>query len=201
MVHRATPQRLSAFSDGVFAVLITVLVLELRPPEQPTFKALLSLWPTWLSYAVSYLFIAIVWTNHHYLLRYATEATPRLLWFNFAHLFSMSLLPLSTAWMAVSELAPQPVAFYAAVFFLVNATYVLLIWELIDRTLAQKVSPRVRRIMHLRSIATLCLFGVAAVVALKYPLVGLGICIACLIVYLKPEPPTARNRISRSARK
>ena len=201
MVHRATPQRLSAFSDGVFAVLITVLVLELRPPEQPTFKALLSLWPTWLSYAVSYLFIAIVWTNHHYLLRYATEATPRLLWFNFAHLFSMSLLPLSTAWMAVSELAPQPVAFYAAVFFLVNATYVFLIWELIDRTPAEEVSPRVRRIMHLRSITTLCLFGVAAVVALKYPLVGLGICIACLIVYLKPEPPTARNRISRSARK
>jgi hypothetical protein len=55
--------------------------------------------------------IAIVWTNHHYLVRYATEANLRLLWFNFAHLFSMSLLPLSTAWMANSELAPQPVAF------------------------------------------------------------------------------------------
>ena len=126
VLHRATPERLSAFSDGVFAVLITVLVLELRPPELPTFKALLLLWPTWLSYAVSYLFIAIVWTNHHHLMRYATEATPRLLWFNFAHLFSVSLLPLSTAWMAVSRLAPQPVAFYAAVFFLVNATYVCL---------------------------------------------------------------------------
>jgi len=99
------------FSDGVFAVLITVLVLELRPPELPTFKALLSLWPTWLSYAVSYLFIAIVWANHHHLMRYATETTPRLMWFNFAHLFSVSLLPLSTAWMAVSKLAPQPVAF------------------------------------------------------------------------------------------
>lgn len=106
MLRRATPERLSAFSDGVFAVLITVLVLELRPPAQPTFAALLALWPTWLSYAVSYLFIAIVWANHHYLIRYAGEATPRLLWFNFAHLFSMSLLPLSTAWMAVSELAP-----------------------------------------------------------------------------------------------
>ena len=77
---RATPERLSMFSDGVFAVLITVLVLDLRPPELPTFKALLLLWPTWLSYAVSYLFIAIVWTNHHHLLRYATEATPRLMW-------------------------------------------------------------------------------------------------------------------------
>jgi uncharacterized membrane protein len=192
VLHRATPERLSALSDGVFAVLITVLVLELRPPELPTYKALLILWPTWLSYAVSYLFIAIVWTNHHYLMRYATEATTRLLWFNFAHLFSMSLLPLSTAWMAVSELAPQPVSFYAFVFFLVNATYICLIWELIDRT-----SGRVGRIMHIRAVITLCLFGTAAVVALKYPLVGLGICICCLIFYLKPEPPGAGSQKSR----
>lgn len=196
LLHRATPERLSALSDGVFAVLITVLVLELRPPDLPTFKALLQLWPRWLSYAVSYLFIAIVWTNHHYLMRYATEATHRLLWFNFAHLFSMSLLPLSTAWMAVSELAPEPVAFYAMVFFLVNATYICLIWELIDRAPVDAVSPTVRRIMHVRSGATLCLFGVAAAVALKYPLVGLGICICCLIVYLKPDPPRVRKQIS-----
>jgi uncharacterized membrane protein len=197
ILRKATPERLSAFSDGVFAVLITVLVLELRPPELPTFKALLLLWPTWFSYAVSYLFIAIVWTNHHYLLRYAAEATPRLLWFNFAHLFSMSLLPLSTAWMAVSELSPQPVAFYAAVFFLVNATYICLIWELIDRNPVYDVSPKVRRIMRFRAIATLCFFGAAAVVALKYPLAGLGICICCLIVYLKPDPPEAWKQISQ----
>src|SRR6184192_897777 len=186
MIRKTTPERLSFFSDAIFAVLITVLVLELRPPERPTFEALLERWPTWLSYAVSYLFIAIVWANHHYLLRYATEATPRLMWFNFAHLFSVSLLPFSTAWMAVSELAPQPVAFYAAVFFLVNATYICLIWELIGTV--DDVSPRVRRIMRFRSIATLCLFGVAAAVALKYPRVGLGICCCCLIVYLKPDP-------------
>src|SRR5919198_2425553 len=146
VLRRATPDRLSAFSDGVFAVLITVLVLDLRPPEHPTFKALLLLWPTWLSYAVSYLFIAIVWTNHHYLMRYATEASARLVWFNFAHLFSMSLLPLSTAWMAVSKLAPQPVAFYAAVFFLVNVTYVCLIWELIRESPAEGVAASVRRV-------------------------------------------------------
>jgi uncharacterized membrane protein len=180
---------LSAFSDGVFAVLITVLVLELHAPEEPTFAALLALWPTWLSYAVSYLFIAIVWANHHHLLRYAAEATPRLMWFNFAHLFSVSLLPLSTAWMARSELAPQPVAFYAAVFVLVNATYIALIVELVDRAPVRHAPHKVRRIMHIRSIATLCLFAVAAVVALKYPLAGLGICIGCLIVYLRPEAP------------
>ena len=198
-LRKATPERLGAFSDGVFAVLITVLVLDLRPPDVPTFKALLSLWPTWLSYAVSYLFIAIVWTNHHYLMRYAAEATPRLLWFNFAHLFSMSLLPLSplsTAWMAVSELAPQPVAFYAAVFFLVNATYICLIWELIDRTSVAEVSARVRKTMRFRSITTLCLLGAAAVVALYYPSIGLGICVCCLIVYLRPDPPEVGKRIS-----
>lgn len=189
VLRKATPERLSAFSDGVFAVLITVLVLELRPPEHPTFEALLSHWHTWLSYAVSYLFIAIVWINHHYLMRYAEEVTPRLLWFNFAHLFSMSLLPLSTAWMAVSRLAPQPVAFYAAVFFLVNATYICLIWELVDRSPAHEIPPAVRRVMRIRSLTTLCLFAIASLVALKYSLAGLIICIACLIVYLRPDPP------------
>jgi uncharacterized membrane protein len=190
---RRSPERLNLFSDAVFAVLITVLVLELHPPELPTFKALLLLWPTWLSYAVSYLFIAIVWANHHHLMHYATEATPRLMWFNFAHLFSVSLLPLSTAWMAVSDLAPQPVAFYAAVFFLVNATYIALIWELIERQPGVDVSPKERRTMRVRSVITLCIFAAAVIVALKYPLVGLGLCCCCLIVYLKPEAPGAET--------
>jgi uncharacterized membrane protein len=158
VLRAATPERLSAFSDGVFAVLITVLVLDLCPPDLPAFKALLLRWPIWLSYAVSYLFIAIVWANHHHLMLYATRATPRLMWFNFAHLFSVSLLPLSTSWMALSELSPQPVSFYAAVFFLVNTTYILLIWELVDRSPADDAPPRVRRIMHVRSIATLVPF-------------------------------------------
>src|SRR5690349_16396025 len=121
-------------------------------------------------------------------MRHASEATPQLLWFNFAHLFSMSLLPLSTAWMAASELAPQPVAFYAAVFFLVNATYIALIWELIDRTPRPKIPPKMRRFMRVRSLTTLCLFGAAAVVALKSPFFGFGLCICCLIGYLRPEP-------------
>jgi uncharacterized membrane protein len=192
----ATPERLNAFPDAIFAVLITVLVLELRPPAIPAFRALLLLWPTWLSCAGSYLFIGIVWTNHHHLMRYATEARPRLLWLNFAHLFSVSLLPLATAWMAVSELAPQPVAFYAAVSFLVNATYVFLIWELVESHSLDDVSRTVRRIMRVRSIATLCLVGLAAVVALKYPLLGLGICCCCLIGHLRPGAPEAGTRMA-----
>jgi uncharacterized membrane protein len=186
---RVTPDRLSALSDGVFAVLMTVLVLDLRPPDIPTFQALLLHWPTWLSYAVSYLFIAIVWVNHHFVMRYASEAMPRLIWFNFAHLFSVSLLPVATAWMAVSRLAPQPVAFYAAVFLAVNATFVLLVWELVEPTAAEKTSLALRRRMRVRSIATLCLFALATVVALRWPRLGLGICCCCLIGYLRPGLP------------
>jgi uncharacterized membrane protein len=131
---------------------------------------------------------------------YATEAMPRLIWLNFAHLFSVSLLTLSTAWMAVSELAPQPVAFYAAVFFQVNATYLFLIWKLVDPTRVDEASRRVRRVMRVRAITTLCLFGLAAVVALKYPLVGLGICCCCLIGYLRPEAAAAaKQRFARES--
>ena len=122
-------------------------------------------------------------------MRYATEMTPSLMWFNFAHLFSVALLPLATAWMAVSELAPQPVSFYAAVFFLVNGTYILLIRELIDATKADDFSRQARRNMYVRSIVTLCLVGTGVVVALVHPLVGLGLCCCCLIGYLRPEAP------------
>jgi uncharacterized membrane protein len=189
MLRKATPERLTLFSDGVFAVLITVLVLELEPPEQPTYAALLARWPSWVSYGMSYLFIAIVWMNHHYLMRYAREATPRLLWINFAHLFGMSLVPLSTAWMAVSRLAPAPVSFYAAVFCLVNATYLGLISELIGRAPADLAPAPIRRRMRLRATFTLGLFVVATVVGLFAPLAAIALCCVCLVVYLRPDPP------------
>lgn len=96
--RRASVERLGAFSDAVFAVIITIMVLELKPPEHPTFAALAPLWPTALSYAASYAFIAIVWMNHHHLLRFTDDPTPRLIWINFLHLFMVSLVPFATAW-------------------------------------------------------------------------------------------------------
>src|SRR5437763_16843876 len=102
---RRSPERLNAFSDGVFAVLITVLVLELRPPELPTFKALLSHWPTRLSYAVCYLFIAIVRANHHHCMRYSGQATTRIIRIHFVHLSSVFLLPLSPSYNAYTDLS------------------------------------------------------------------------------------------------
>jgi uncharacterized membrane protein len=97
----ATPERLVAFSDAVFAVVITIMVLDLKPPVEPTQKAIPPLWPAALSYPVSYifLFVAIIWVNHHHLLRFTHEATAQLIWWNFAHLFMVSLVPATTVWM------------------------------------------------------------------------------------------------------
>jgi len=152
---KATPERLGAFSDGVFAVIITIMVLDLRPPPQATLAALLRLWSAGLSYVVSYLFIAIVWVNHHHLLRFAEHATPRLIWVNFAHLFMVSLVPFSTAWVADSRLAAVPVSVYAVVFVLVNLAYCAFVWEALAQAEVEEVSARMRRITGTRSLLTL----------------------------------------------
>jgi uncharacterized membrane protein len=180
------------FSDGVFAVLITILVLDLKPPHADTFRALLPLWPTGLSYAVSYLFIAIVWVNHHHLFNYAEIATQRLVWFNFAHLFSVSLIPFATAWIAESRLAAAPVALYAAVFVLVNVTYLALCWEAVDRPEHEDVSQLMRRLLRMRSFVTIGVFAAAALVGLKWPLVAMALICLCLVGYLRPDIPAPR---------
>jgi uncharacterized membrane protein len=191
--RRTGPERLSAFSDAVFAVIITVLVLELKPPSADTFSALLPLWPIGLSYAVSYLFIAIVWVNHHHLFTHADESTPRLVWSNFAHLFSVSLIPFTTEWIAESRLAAAPVAAYAAVFVLVNVTYLALCWEAVDRPSQEDVSKRVRRMMRMRSFITVLLFAAAAVIALRWPVVAMAVICVCLIGYVRPDIPASKR--------
>jgi uncharacterized membrane protein len=145
-----------------------------------------------LSYAVSYLFIAIVWVNHHHLLRFPEHATARLIWWNFAHLFLVSLVPFSTAWVADTRFAAAPVSVYAGVFVLVNSAYLAFAWEVLAQAEVQEaVSARVRRMTRARSFVTLGMFVVASIVALKFPLWGFGLVCCVLFAYLRPEAPGA----------
>src|SRR6478752_6464319 len=121
--EKITAERLATYSDAVFAVIVTIMVLELKAPDQPGFRALWPLWPTAISYAVSYLFIAIIWINHDYLMRFVGRPTLRLIWINFVHLFMVSLLPFATAWIARTRLASSPVAFYAGLFICIDLAY------------------------------------------------------------------------------
>jgi uncharacterized membrane protein len=177
---------MNAFSDGVFAVIITILVLELHPPREASFEALLELWPTAISYTISYAFIAIVWVNHHHLLQFPDAATQRLIWGNFAHLFAVSLIPFATAWIATTRLGAAAVAFYAGDFFLVNLTYLLLCVEAVDRSAPHKVERRIRSMMRMRSFATLAVFAAAGIAALRYPIAGMVLICLCLILYVSP---------------
>ena len=191
--EESTPERIYAFSDGVFAIIITIMILELKKPEAATFHALFQLWPTWLSYGVSYVFIAIVWINHHYLMRYAQSAKLRLMWANFAHLFSVSLIPFLTDWVSDTRLQSVPVAVYAFVFFLVNITYLWLIWETLCDSMGRAVPDRARNMLHLRSFITLSIFVAAMVIAFWFPFISFGLVICCLLLYLRPELPDTKR--------
>ena len=188
------PDRVGAFSDGVFAIVITIMILELKKPESPTFHALFQLWPTWISYGVSYLFIAIVWINHHYLLKHATRTTLRLMWANFGHLFSVSLIPFFTVWLSETRLAPIPVVMYAFVFFLVNVTYLALVWETLFDNKDAALPGRARLLLHVRSIITISTFLAAAILAFWFPLLGFALICCCLLLYLKPELTKGSNQ-------
>jgi len=181
-----SPERVAAFSDGVFAVISTIMVLELKPPHQDTFEALAQLWPMLLSYAVSYLFIAIVWVNHHHLLRLVDEATPALIWWNFVHLFLVSFVPFSTAWAADSRFSPAPACAYAIVFLLVDSAYCAFLHETLRQAKPAVVAPRERKAMRLRAFVTAGGFVVAAMVAYKWPLITFGAIFSILLAFVRP---------------
>ena len=129
-----TTSRMEAFSDGVIAIIITIMVLELHAPAQPTFAALVKVSPVFLSYALSFLVAAIMWVNHHHLVHAVRSVTARLLWSNLYLLFWMSLVPFVTAFMGTNYREPMAVALYGLDLFLCSTGFTLLRMELIRQS-------------------------------------------------------------------
>ena len=125
--------RLEAFSDGVLAIIITIMVLELKVPHEPTLAALCAMWPVILSYIVSFVFVAIYWNNHHHLLHVVQHVDGRVLWANMHLLFWLSLVPFATAWMGENHFAALPVAAYGVVLMFSAIAYYLLVRALLAR--------------------------------------------------------------------
>jgi uncharacterized membrane protein len=123
----ATPtDRVEAFSDGVFAVIITIMVLELRPPPGTDFRSLLQALPSIATYAVSFVFIGIYWNNHHHMLRASSGVDGAGMWANLNLLFWLSLVPFSTAWLGRNPFALGPTVLYATIFLFDGIAYALL---------------------------------------------------------------------------
>src|ERR1700679_2749484 len=118
--------RLEAFSDGVIAIIITIMVLELKVPHGATADALLPLIPAFLSYVLSFIYVGIYWNNHHHLLHTCERVNGAILWANLHLLFWLSLFPVTTAWIGENHLAAQPSALYGAVLLMAAVAYWML---------------------------------------------------------------------------
>ena len=187
-----SPERLSAFSDAVIAVIITIMVLELKAPEQASFAALLGLWPTALSYAVSYLFIAVIWINHHHLMRLVRRPTHGLIWLNFLHLFLVSLVPFATQWAARTELASAAVVVWALVFVCVDLAYLAFERAVMAQADCSQVPAKAKRRATLRSLVTVGIFATAGGVAFAWPVGGVALIVLALSFFVRPEAPGVR---------
>jgi uncharacterized membrane protein len=118
--------RVEAFSDGVIAIIVTIMVLELRAPETDDITALWRLWPTFIAYGLSYAYVAIYWVNHHRLFGHVRGVSNGLLWANIALLFSLSLVPFSTAYLGQHHFARDATLLYLATMLLPSLTYAIL---------------------------------------------------------------------------
>jgi uncharacterized membrane protein len=120
------PERLRGFSDGVIAIIITIMVLELKVPHGADWEALRNLLPVFLSYVLSFTFIAIYWNNHHHLLHTAARVNGAILWANTHLLFWLSLIPFATAWLGENHVAPLPTAIYGVALLMPAIAYYIL---------------------------------------------------------------------------
>jgi uncharacterized membrane protein len=184
--------RLEAFSDGVIAIIITIMVLEMKAPHGALLADMLPLLPVFLSYVLSFVFVGIYWNNHHHMLHAASKISGGVLWANLHLLFWLSLVPFSTAWMGENGFAPQPVALYGAVLLMAAMAYYIL-----ARTLVAQEGPQSALATALgsdrKTIASLLLYAVATALALFYPYLSLALYVIVAVWWLIPD-----RRIERS---
>jgi uncharacterized membrane protein len=178
--------RIEAFSDGVMAIIITIMVLELKAPHDPTPVSLVRMWPVLFAYVLSFLIIAIYWVNHHHLIQMVTRVDAIILWANINLLFWISLMPWVTVYLGDNHALPFPVALYAAV-SLAGA----LSWFLLGASIArQHHNPEFKRLdkkMARKNLIAILIYVAAIVVAFIYTPLALILIATPAIMYFFPE--------------
>ena len=178
--------RLEAFSDGVIAILITIMVLELKVPHGADLAALKPLTPVFLSYVLSFIYLGIYWNNHHHMLQVVKSVTGPILWANLHLLFWLSMIPFTTAWMGENHLARTPVALYGVVLFLCGLAYTILARMLIRHegpgsTLAVAFG------RDLKGLASLLFYAVGIAAAFVTPFLSVAIYAGAALMWLVPD--------------
>jgi uncharacterized membrane protein len=178
--------RLEAFSDGVIAIIITIMVLELKVPHGTTFDALLPLVPLFLSYVLSFVYVGIYWNNHHHMLHAASQVSGSVLWANLHLLFWLSLIPFVTGWMGENHFAALPVALYGVVLSMCSIAYALLARRLVAHHGAE--SPLALAIgKDSKGKLSVLLYLAGIGLAFVHPLIGFAAYIAVAVMWLVPD--------------
>jgi uncharacterized membrane protein len=180
------PDRLNAFTDGVIAIIITIMVLELKLPEQPTFAGVREMAPFLGIYALSFVNIGIFWNNHHHLVQGTRKVDGRVLWANLSLLFWLSLVPFEIRWMGEVGIVALPVAAYGGVLMMAAISYMLLERALIR---AEGENSRVEAATGLRVKEWLSFAGYAAgfAAAFVHPLISVGVYIVISASWFVPD--------------
>jgi uncharacterized membrane protein len=183
--------RLEAFSDGVIAIIITIMVLELRVPHETTLDALRPLLPVFLSYVLSFVYLGIYWNNHHHMLHVTQQVDGAILWANLHLLFWLSVVPFVTAWMGENHFAPVPTACYGIVLLMAGIAYLILQRAILKRegphsllaaAIGRDYKGKLSSIVYAAAIPT----------ALVRPAIAEALYVLVALIWLIPDPRIAK---------
>ena len=190
--------RLEALSDGVIAIIITIMVLELKVPHSGDIAELKSVWPVFLSYVLSFIYVGIYWNNHHHMMQAAKSVNGAVLWANLHLLFWLSLVPFVSGWLGENHFAAWPIAMYGVVLLMNGVAYFILVQALIklhgkDSFLAQAIGK------DWKGKLSVVVYAIAIALTCILPWLSLALYIAVALVWLVPDTRIER-KISESER-
>jgi uncharacterized membrane protein len=187
--------RLEAFSDGVIAILITIMVLELKVPHGDDVAALAKVWPVFTSYVLSFVYLGIYWNNHHHMLHLASHINGKILWANLHLLFWLSLVPFCTGWMGENHFASVPTAAYGVVLFLAGVAYTILERAIIA---AQGSDSKLREAVgsDWKGVASAALYACAVPLAFVREWIADIIYVGVALMWFVPDP-RIESRLSK----
>jgi uncharacterized membrane protein len=191
--------RLEAFSDGVLAIIITIMVLEIKVPHAATWAELATLLPTFISYLMSFVFVGIYWGNHHHLLHSLKSVSSAVIWANINLLFWLSLIPFSTGWMGENDFAPNTILLYGVLLLLSGISFTILQKTVEKKTHDLAALKDAFRNLNKKGIASTMSYAAAIPLAYIHPGISGVIFFAVAVMWLVPDKNIERALKQRSA--
>ncbi len=189
--------RLEAFSDGVIAIIITIMVLELKVPHGDSIAELKPLLPVFLSYILSFIYIGIYWNNHHHLLHTVSQINGKVLWANNHLLFWLSVVPFTTAWMGENHFSTWPVAIYGVVLLMASVAYYILEWSLLDKSIQNSdLAKAVGK--DGKGKWSIVLYAAAITLTFINPYIGCALYITVATIWLVPDKRIEKEIVKRN---